>query len=313
MREVVQRRYRKVLEDGGPFPDLILIDGGRGSCRRPTRRSRPVGLGNLVAVGIAKQEEVLFTRDRPEPIVLAENDPALLLVQRIRDEAHRFAVTFHRKARSMRDLRSELDDVPGIGPRRRRALLRRSAAWRASAAPRAKNSTRWSAEGGGCGDRLLRPDELSRAQQPTLKSSSPRALPASRGERTANAKNFAALAKMCRPRRGSAFIGVPKPVAHSRHDACPRVESQGHMHGKGEGMTGLLTRARIGDSCKSRLPYDWRWNGTHRYRLSELRCRLTRASATLSGTVDWRYQLTAAVAATKAAWRVCVRSTTSCR
>ena len=66
---------------------------------------------------------MLFTRDAPDPIALSENDPALLLIQRIRDEAHRFAVTFHRKARSMRDLRSELDQVPGIGPRRRRALL----------------------------------------------------------------------------------------------------------------------------------------------------------------------------------------------
>jgi excinuclease ABC subunit C len=76
-----------------------------------------------VAVGIAKKEEVLFTRDRVDPIALAANDPALLLIERIRDEAHRFAVTFHRRARSMRDLRSELDHVPGIGPRRRRTLL----------------------------------------------------------------------------------------------------------------------------------------------------------------------------------------------
>jgi len=72
---------------------------------------------------IAKKEELLFTRHRPDPIALAESDPALLLVERIRDEAHRFAVTFHRKARTMRDLRSELDGIPGIGPRRRRALL----------------------------------------------------------------------------------------------------------------------------------------------------------------------------------------------
>ena len=78
----------------------------------------------LVAVGIAKREELLVLRDRPDPVALPRTDPALLLVQRIRDEAHRFAVTFHRKARSMRDLRSELDDVPGIGPRRRRVLLR---------------------------------------------------------------------------------------------------------------------------------------------------------------------------------------------
>jgi excinuclease ABC subunit C len=124
MREVVYRRYRKVLEDGGPFPDLILIDGGRGQLSAAYEALEEIGLGNLVAVGIAKKEEVLFTRERPEPIVLPENDTALLLIQRIRDEAHRFAVTFHRKARSMRDLRSELDEVPGIGPRRRQGLLR---------------------------------------------------------------------------------------------------------------------------------------------------------------------------------------------
>jgi excinuclease ABC subunit C len=124
MREVVYRRYRKVLEDGGPFPDLILIDGGRGQLSAAYEALETIGLGNLMAVGIAKKEEVLFTRERAEPVVLPEHDPALLLIQRIRDEAHRFAITFHRKARSMRDLRSELDDVPGIGPRRRRALLR---------------------------------------------------------------------------------------------------------------------------------------------------------------------------------------------
>jgi excinuclease ABC subunit C len=124
MREVVYRRYRKVLEDGGPFPDLILIDGGRGQLSAAYEALETIGLGNLVAIGIAKKEEVLFTRERPEPVVLPEHDPALLLIQRIRDEAHRFAITFHRKARSMRDLRSELDEVPGIGPRRRRALLR---------------------------------------------------------------------------------------------------------------------------------------------------------------------------------------------
>jgi len=123
MREVVQRRYRKVVEDGGPFPDLILIDGGKGQVTAAYEALESVGLGNLIAVGIAKREELLFTRDRQDPIVLAESDPALLLLQRIRDEAHRFAVTFHRKARRMRDLRSELDSVPGIGPRRRRALL----------------------------------------------------------------------------------------------------------------------------------------------------------------------------------------------
>jgi len=123
MNEVVLRRYRKLLEQGGPFPDLVLIDGGKGQLSAAYAALEQLGLANLVAVGIAKKEELLYTRDLADPIGLAPNDPALLLIQRIRDEAHRFAVTFHRRARSMRDLRSELDHVPGIGPRRRRTLL----------------------------------------------------------------------------------------------------------------------------------------------------------------------------------------------
>ena len=124
MHEVVHRRYRKLLEEGGQFPDLVVIDGGKGQLSAAYAGLEELGLANLVAVGIAKKEELLYTRDREDPIALAANDPALLLVQRIRDEAHRFAVTFHRRARQMRDLHSEIDHVPGIGPRRRRALLK---------------------------------------------------------------------------------------------------------------------------------------------------------------------------------------------
>jgi excinuclease ABC subunit C len=123
MRQVVSRRHRKLLEAGGPFPDLIVIDGGKGQLEAAYEALESLGLANLVAIGLAKREELIFSRDHAEPIALAPNDPALLLLQQIRDEAHRFAVTFHRKARSMRDLRSELDAVPGIGPRRRRTLL----------------------------------------------------------------------------------------------------------------------------------------------------------------------------------------------
>ena len=123
MHEVVLRRYRKVLETGGPFPDLILIDGGKGQLSAAYEALEALGLANLVAVGIAKKEELLFTRDHVDPIALAPNSPALLLVQRIRDEAHRFAVTFHRQSRAKRDLRSALDQISGVGPRRRKALL----------------------------------------------------------------------------------------------------------------------------------------------------------------------------------------------
>jgi excinuclease ABC subunit C len=124
MHEVVLRRYRKLLELGGPFPDLVLIDGGKGQLTAAYAALEELGLANLVAIGIAKKEELIYTREHEDPIALPAHDPALLLIQRIRDEAHRFAVTFHRKARSMRDLRSELDEVPGVGARRRNALLR---------------------------------------------------------------------------------------------------------------------------------------------------------------------------------------------
>jgi excinuclease ABC subunit C len=123
MHEVVRRRYRKVMETGGPFPDLILIDGGKGQLSAAYHALEELGLANMVAVGIAKKEELLFTRDHIDPIALASSSPALLLIQRIRDEAHRFAVTFHRQSRTKRDLHSELDRIAGVGPRRRKALL----------------------------------------------------------------------------------------------------------------------------------------------------------------------------------------------
>jgi excinuclease ABC subunit C len=123
IHQVVQRRYRKLLEQGGPFPDLILIDGGKGQLASAYQALQELGLANLVAVGIAKKEETLFTRDLIDGIALPKDSPALLLIQRIRDEAHRFAVTFHRQSRTRRDLRSEIDEIAGIGTRRRKALL----------------------------------------------------------------------------------------------------------------------------------------------------------------------------------------------
>src|SRR4051812_21498398 len=109
MHEVVLRRYRKLLEAGGPFPDLILIDGGKGPLPSACAALQELGLANLVGAGIAKKEELLFPRDVEEAIALPSDSPSLLLIQRIRDEAHRFAVTFHRLSRTRRDLQSELD------------------------------------------------------------------------------------------------------------------------------------------------------------------------------------------------------------
>jgi excinuclease ABC subunit C len=123
MHQVVGRRYRKVADDDGPWPDLIVIDGGKGQLNAAYEALEALGLDHVVAVGLAKQEELVFTRDREDPIAFGQGTPALRLLQRIRDEAHRFAVTFHRTARAGRDLRSELDDITQVGPRRRRQLL----------------------------------------------------------------------------------------------------------------------------------------------------------------------------------------------
>lgn len=123
MREVVARRYRRLLDDGAPPPDLVVIDGGKGQLSAAYEAFATLGQSNIVAVGLAKKEELVFTRDAAEPIIFETNSPALLLLQQIRDEAHRFAVTYHRAARTKRDFRSELDDIPGVGARRRRVLL----------------------------------------------------------------------------------------------------------------------------------------------------------------------------------------------
>jgi excinuclease ABC subunit C len=125
MKQVVERRYRRVLEDGGPFPDLIVIDGGKGQLEAAYEALESLGLANLMAIGLAKKEELIFLRGERDPIALAADAPALLLLQRIRDEAHRFAITFHRVSRSKRTIASELDGIPGLGPRRRRLLLQR--------------------------------------------------------------------------------------------------------------------------------------------------------------------------------------------
>ena len=124
MRQVVRRRYRALAERGGPMPDLIVIDGGKGQLGAAYAALTEVGLDGAVAVGLAKQEELVFTRDAADAIAFPPGSPALRLLQRIRDEAHRFAVTYHRQARSRRNLRSALDDIEGVGPRRRTTLLR---------------------------------------------------------------------------------------------------------------------------------------------------------------------------------------------
>jgi excinuclease ABC subunit C len=125
MAEVVGRRYRRLLREGGKLPDLVLIDGGKGQLSAAVRTLGELGLEEQPIASLAKEEELLFVPALDDPVRLPRDSAALQLVQRVRDEAHRVAVTFHRKRRSRRALTSVLEHVPGIGPKRCKALLRR--------------------------------------------------------------------------------------------------------------------------------------------------------------------------------------------
>jgi excinuclease ABC subunit C len=106
-------------------PDLVIVDGGKGQLSAALDVMRNLGLKEVPIAGLAKQHEELFVQDLAEPIVLPRTSQALYLVQRIRDEAHRFAIQYHRKVRSKTGMASALDSVPGVGPKRKRALLRK--------------------------------------------------------------------------------------------------------------------------------------------------------------------------------------------
>lgn len=123
MREVVGRRYSRILAEDKPLPDLIVIDGGKGQLNAAVKELDLLGLAQLDIIGLAKREEEVFLPGQKEPVIIPPDSPALHLLQRVRDEAHRFAVNYHRRLRSRRLTHSMLDQIPGIGPARREALL----------------------------------------------------------------------------------------------------------------------------------------------------------------------------------------------
>jgi excinuclease ABC subunit C len=131
-REVLRRRFRAARpgDEGSAeerrwaMPDLVLIDGGKPQVSAAKGVLDELGLHDVPLAGIAKEREELFVPGRTEPIVLPPTSPALYLVQRVRDEAHRFAITYHRDLRRKASVRSKIDALPGVGPRRRGALLR---------------------------------------------------------------------------------------------------------------------------------------------------------------------------------------------
>ena len=127
MKEVVYRRFKRALLGDGKFnelPDLLLIDGGKGQLKYAREALNELGLSRIPTIALAEEFEHIFVEGKDDPIILPENSEALYLVQRVRDEAHRFALSFHRTLRSKKNLRSVLEDIPGIGKVRRLALLK---------------------------------------------------------------------------------------------------------------------------------------------------------------------------------------------
>lgn len=123
MKEVVTRRYGRLVRENKPMPDLIIIDGGKGQLGAAVEALNDIDAPEVAIIGLAKkQEEVYFPSNR-DPVLLPRRGDALFLLQRARDEAHRFALTYHRKLRAKRSLRSSLDLFEGVGPARRKALL----------------------------------------------------------------------------------------------------------------------------------------------------------------------------------------------
>jgi excinuclease ABC subunit C len=123
MREVVTRYFQRRLGEEKSLPDLIVIDGGKGQLSAAHEALNALQLGDRPLISLAKREEEVFVWGRAEPVRLSRRSPALRLLQQIRDEAHRFAITYNRKRRTMRTVTSELLKVPGIGPVKRRLLI----------------------------------------------------------------------------------------------------------------------------------------------------------------------------------------------
>ena len=126
MAEVVHRRYKRLLEEEQPLPQLVIIDGGKGQLSAALESIEKLGLtGRMTVVGLAKREESIFFPGDSEPIQLPYDSPAHLLVRRIRDEVHRFGITFHRQTRSKGTFKNELEGIPGIGEKTATQLLQR--------------------------------------------------------------------------------------------------------------------------------------------------------------------------------------------
>jgi excinuclease ABC subunit C len=124
MQEIIHRRYSRLLKEGSPLPQLIVIDGGKGQLNAAVESLQKIGLyGKIAIIGIAKRLEEIYFPNDPVPLYLDKNSETLKLIQQLRDEAHRFGITFHRNKRSKSQISSELDNIKGIGPQTKKKLL----------------------------------------------------------------------------------------------------------------------------------------------------------------------------------------------
>lgn len=124
MREVIERRYSRLLNEGESLPQLIVVDGGKGQLSVAVNSLQKIGLyGKIAVIGIAERLEEIYFPDDPIPLYIDKNSESLKLIQHLRDEAHRFGLTFHRKKRSEAQISSELDTIKGIGTETKKKLL----------------------------------------------------------------------------------------------------------------------------------------------------------------------------------------------
>jgi len=127
LQEVLRRRFKRSRDASNSWatlPDLVLIDGGKGQLNSVMAAMHEVGAESVPTASLAKEEEEIFIPQRTEPIILQRNSPGLQLLQRLRDEAHRFALGYHQKIRKKETFASALDTIPGIGHKRKRTLLK---------------------------------------------------------------------------------------------------------------------------------------------------------------------------------------------
>jgi excinuclease ABC subunit C len=123
MREVIERRYRRLIDEQGILPDLIMVDGGKGQLSSAVEVLGALRLSSLPIIGLAKRLEEVYLPGRSDPELIAKNSTGLRLLQQVRDEAHRFAIAFHRAVRKKRTLQTELDLIAGVGDKRAKELL----------------------------------------------------------------------------------------------------------------------------------------------------------------------------------------------